>query len=92
MCCRDGGLEQAVAGGLQGLRRGAVGLVLGQRCGDQAESVLDLPVGELVAACLPAGSDAEPGLVGLGQAGEGGVHAGQVGGPAVGQGEHHPGQ
>ena len=90
MCCGgDAGLQQVVAGGLQGCGGGAVGLVLAQRRGDQAEGVLDLPVGELVRPGLPTGGDAEPDLVGLGQAGERGVHAGQVRGPAIGQRELH---
>jgi hypothetical protein len=79
----------ASSSGLQGLRRGAVRLVLGQRRGDQAEGVPGLAVGELVRAGVPGGGDAQPHLAGFGQAGEGGVHAGQVRGPAVVQGEVH---
>ena len=50
--------------------------------GDQAEGVLDLPVGELVRAGLPVRGNAEPRLVSVGQAGQRGVHPGQLGGPA----------
>jgi hypothetical protein len=56
---------------------------------DQAECVLDLPVGELVRAGAPVLDHAEPFLVGGGQAGERGVHPGQLRGPVISQGEQH---
>ena len=72
--------------------RRAVRFVLGQRPGDQAAGVLDLPVGEQVRPGLPDRGDAEPFLVGLRQREQDLVHAGQVRGPAVSQRQHHPGQ
>ncbi len=55
-------------------------------------SVLDLPVGELMRAGLPVFDDAQPLLVVLRQRQQRGVRPGEVGGTAVGQGEHHAGQ
>ena len=49
----DGCLQQVVADPREGLRGQAVGDVLGQGLGDQAEGALGLPVGEQVRAGLP---------------------------------------
>ena len=67
-CTRRGwtGLQQVVADRGEGLRGQAVGGVLGQGAGDQAEGPLGLPVGELVRAGLPVLGHAEPHLVGSG--------------------------
>ena len=70
----------------------AVGDVLGQGAGDQAEGALGLPVGELVRAGLPVLGHAEPGLVGGGQGDQRVADPGQVRGPVIGLGQHHPGQ
>jgi len=67
-------------------------MLLAQRIRDEVKGSLDLPVGELVRAGPPLFGDAEPGLVGLGQGGQRRVHPGQVRGPVIFQGEHHPGQ
>jgi hypothetical protein len=88
----DGCLEQPVADPGEGLRWQAVGCVLGQGACDQAEGALGRPVGEQVRAGLPVLRDAEPDLVGLGQAGERVADPGQVRGPLIGLGQQHPGQ
>jgi hypothetical protein len=80
--------RQGVAGLLQDFGRTPVGLVLAQRPG----GVPGLPAGELVRPGFPVGGDAEPPLVCSGQGGERGADAGEMRGPAVGQGEHHAGQ
>ena len=67
----------------------AVGDVLGQRAGDEAEGPLGLPVSQPVRAVLPVRDHAEPPLVVPGQRGQCLVDAGQVGGPVVGQHEQH---
>jgi hypothetical protein len=85
----DAGFEHSVAGGGQDLAGCAVGMLFLQCLHQEAEGVLDLPVGELVRAVLPVLGDAEPDLVGGGQRGQRLVHPGQVRGPAVGQGELH---
>ena len=86
---RDGCLEQVIAEALQPGGGQPVGDVLGQRAGDQAEGPLGLAVGQPVRAVLPVRDHAEPPLVVLGQRGQCLVHAGQVGGPVVGQHEQH---
>jgi hypothetical protein len=92
MFWRDAGFQQVIQGRSQGGGRGAVGLLFGQGICHEAEGALDLAVGELVRAAVPVFGHAEPGLVRAGQRGQRGVHLGQVRGPAVIQGEHHPGQ
>jgi hypothetical protein len=77
---------------LQARGGGAVGLVFGQRPGDEPEGVLGLAVGELVRPGFPVRDDAQAHLVGFGQRGEHGVDLGEVGGPAAGQGQQHAGQ
>ncbi len=67
-------------------------MLLAQRIRHEVKGALDLPVGELVRAGPPLFGDAEPGLVGLGQGGQRRVDPGQVRGPVIFQGEHHPGQ
>ena len=67
-------------------------MLFAERFHGEVKGVLDLPVGELVRAGLPVLYHAEPGLVSLRQCDQRLVHSGQVRGPVVGQGEHHPGQ
>jgi hypothetical protein len=69
--------------------RQPVRLAFGERCRDEAEGVLGLPAGHPVRAAFPVREDAESPLLGFGQAGQCLVDAGQVRGPAVGEGEHH---
>ena len=88
----DAGFQQVIADASQVIGRRAAGLVFAERHHYEVTGVLDLPVGELVRAVFPVLHHAEPGLVGGGQRGQHGVHLGEVGGPAVVQGEHHPGQ
>ena len=89
---RDAGLQQVVADPLQRAGGQAIGVVFGQRAGDQAEGALGLPVGELVRASLPVLGHAEPDLVGGGQGDQRAADPGQVRGPLIGLGQHHPGQ
>ena len=65
---RDGCLEQVIADRGEDPRRQAVGDVLGQCAGEQAEGPLGLAVGEPVRAVFPVRDHAEPLLVVLGQA------------------------
>ena len=81
-----------MAARLQRLRWQPAGLVLGERVGDQAEGALGLPVSQQVRAVLPVRDHAQPPLLVFGQADQGLVHAGQVGGPVIGLGQAHPGQ
>ena len=90
--CRDGRLEQVIADALQRFRRQPVRLVLAEGGSGQAEGPLGLPVGQRVQAVLPVCDHAEPPLVRLGKRGQRLVHAGQVGGPAIGLGQAHAGQ
>ena len=59
---------------------------------DQVEGALDLPVGEQMRAVFPARHHAQADPVGLGEAGQGLVHPGQVRGAVVGQGQQHADQ
>ena len=88
----DAGFQQLVADLLQAAGGGAVGLGLGQRCGDEPGGVPGLAVGELVRAVLPVGDDAQAFLVGCGQAGQRLAGLGEVGRPPVGQGQVHADQ
>ena len=65
-----------------------------RRCrrGREAEGPLGLPVGQQVRAVFPVRDHAQPPLVIFGQADQGLVDAGQVGGPVIGLGQAHPGQ
>ena len=90
---RDAGFEQVVADAPAAAGEGSPsGSSLPRASGDQAEGVLGLPVGEQVRAVFPVRDHAEPPLVVFGQADQGLVHAGQVGGPVVGLGQAHAGQ
>jgi hypothetical protein len=86
---RDRRLQQVIAVALEFPRRLPVRLVPGERARHEAEGVPGLPVGQQVRAVLPVREDAEPPLLAVGQADQGMVHPGQVGGPAVGGREHH---
>jgi hypothetical protein len=88
----DGCLEQGIADALQPVRRQPAGVVAAERAGDQAEGPLGLPVGQQVRAAGPVFGHAQPHLVIGGQGDQRVADPGQVRGPAVGLGEHHPGQ
>ena len=88
----DAGLQQVIADPGEDAGGGALGMLAGQRIRHEVKGALDLPVGELVRAVLPVLGHAEPCLVGLGQRDQRLVHLGEVGGAAVIEDEHHPGQ
>jgi hypothetical protein len=88
---RDGCLEQVIADRLQRLWREAVGLVFAEGAGNQAEGALGLPVGQLVRAVFAVRDHPHPHLVMFGEADQGLAHAGQVGGPVIGQDEQAAG-
>jgi hypothetical protein len=81
----------AVADALQPHGGQPAGVVVAERAGDQSEGPLGLLVGQQVRAVLPVFGHAKPDLVGLGQGDQRVADPGQVRGPAVGLGEHHPG-
>ena len=89
---RDRCLQQGVADALQPAGGQPAGVIAAERVGDQAEGPLGLPVGQQVRAGFPVLGHAEPQPVGLGQPDQRVADPGQVRGPAVSLGEHHPGQ